>query len=510
MKYRLIELVRVLDDGTEEKIEKTNDKYKYNVEAGQSYVFMAKYVPYTVIYHTDTDEIHVELRNQLDTIGEMPIPEYSLGNSNYVAIGWTDEYPGNKKYHYFQNYQEYEEEGLKIYTENSLVFESIELWPIYVRVQIKVNSNIDALLTENNIDLNTVRYKSRPSVNQTQINAIEEPLNDYELEGWYENYKSESNKGKLVTNNTTCIFESNECVEDKTYTAVYKTGKVVRYHDKAGEIIYTVNIDKNESRSFVTNVLDNDNNSIEVPIDSEAYDNILNSLDSNEFFINWQWEKQNGDIIQWEDFYKQNINNSMDLYPIIRKVQAKNPDGQDVNILVGNNNNSITVCLNEEYSKPYIAFHLEDNSYYSNGRKSTKDVENIEIDVYKSRESGQLPIGKDITNEDGDTLINLYGEILITQQGEAQDEDVFIYQILDKNNNVVTEVNLSLGESKTVKVLYGEYSIKRKDKWAWRYGNIKSKDIKITNHNTGAEVVFEKNKVTTKWFDATTYIDNQY
>ena len=75
---------------------------------------------------------------------------------------------------------------------------------------------------------------------------------------------------------------------------------------------------------------------------------------------------------------------------------------------------------------------------------------------------------------------------------------------------MVSEINLPMGESKTIKVPYGRYKVKRKKNWGWRYRQTSSEEFGIGNQNSGQEVTFEKDKVTNKWFDSTTYIDNKY
>ena len=79
-----------------------------------------------------------------------------------------------------------------------------------------------------------------------------------------------------------------------------------------------------------------------------------------------------------------------------------------------------------------------------------------------------------------------------------------------RNNNVINEFNISLGDSKTLKVPYGRYKIKRKKSWSWRYAQVTSDVIVINNQNNNQEIIFEGNRVTNKWFDKSTYIDNEY
>ena len=513
-KYELLSLVRVREDGTEEEIEIKDNKYTYKVEAGQKYIFMAKYIPYAVIYHINNNDVEVVMRNNLEVLGEMPNPTYELGNNDFVLAGWTDEKPDNGEFHSFTTYEAYESENLTTYTENSLVYKALELYPVYVQVRIKVESNIDSILEQNNIDLETVRYITRPSVSQTQINAEIPELDNYVFDGWYKNYQSNSNKGELLTHYATYVFEDDESAQKNTYTAVYKKVQAINYHDTSGKIIYTADIDEDTQRTFVTEIIDDEENTIEVPIDSKAYEEIIKSLEDNEIFLNWQWQKENGTIVQWEDFYDQIVTGSMELYPIIRKVQVTDPDGEDVNILVGNEDEKINLYFNTEYKKPYISAHVEDiaydANYDANGVNSTQNISNKDIKLYRSENTTEAPIGGGKTDENGNATIDLFGEIIVTQDGENKDDDVFIYQIIDENKKVVNEFKLSEGESKTIKMPYGTYTVKRKKNWAWRYKQTSSEEFNISNKSSGQEVTFEKDKVTSKWFDSTTYKDNEY
>lgn len=507
--YELLELVRVYDDGTEEVIELNNNSYKYKVEAGQKYVFMAKYRPYTVIYHLNEGDIKIVIRNHLDVLGEIQNPTFSIGNNGYVFMGWTDQVPENGKYHSYLTNSSFENDNLTMYNENTVVLEALELWPVYVKVNLNINSNIDSLLEQNNNNLEDTRYITRPTISETQINAESTALGNYVFEGWYKNYQSNSNKGELITNNLTYIFENDESSENNTYTAVYKRIININYHNTSREIIYTAYIGENEERSFVREELDNDNNTMMVPIDSQAYEEIYNSLAPNEVFVNWQWQVNSETISQWDSFYNETITTNMDLYPIIIKVDMKDPDNNNIDITVGNNNDKICICLNSSYEKPYTSVHISEISIGANST-SEQNLNNIQIDLYKNNDITGEPIANGVTDINGNSTLYVFGEIVVTQNTSNQNNDVFIYQLLDTNNNVINEFNISLGESKTLKVPYGRYKVKRKKSWAWRYAKVTSDVIVINNQNNNQEIIFEGNRVTNKWFDKSTYIDNEY
>lgn len=508
--YDLLELVRVYEDGTEEVININNENtYKYNVEAGQNYVFMAKYRPYTVVYHINMGETRIIIKNYLDLLEDMPSPTYSMGNTA-IFVGWTDKTPENSKYHYFQTYEEYENEDLTIYTKNTIVYNSLELWPVYVELQITVNSNIDTILTQNSINLESVRFITRPSIKQVQLNAQESVLDNYIFEGWYKNYQSSANKGELLSQHETVVLENNESIVEDIYTAVYTKTLSINYYNTSGEIIYTANIDEGEERSFVTQILDNEENIIEVPIDSQTYEEISNSLEQNEMFINWQWQKPNGTMAKWEDFYNITVTDSMDLYPIIKKIEATDPDNQNVDMVIEKENEGMHIFFSLEYQKPYVLLHLTEIAYDSNGINNTKDINNMNIYLTKGVNSNDEPIATGVTDQGGICRLNLFGDIIITQNSNEDQNDVFIYEVLDENNNLIIEFSVPVGETKTITLPYGRYTINRKDNWAWRYSQNLRENFVISNQRSEEELTLEGNKLTNKWFDGASYIDNKY
>lgn len=120
-KYELISLVRIYEDGTEEELSVSEDNtYKYTVDAGPTYTFVAKYEPFTVIYYLSGSEVKLILKDYLEKLGETPIPTYEIGKNDYIAIGWTDAIPDSKGYHSYEDYESYENAGLTLYTENTL------------------------------------------------------------------------------------------------------------------------------------------------------------------------------------------------------------------------------------------------------------------------------------------------------------------------------------------------------------------------------------------------------
>ena len=106
-----------------------------------------------------------------------------------------------------------------------------------------------------------------------------------------------------------------------------------------------------------------------------------------------------------------------------------------------------------------------------------------------------------LTDENGDAVINFFGEITISVKSGESNNDSFVFQVIDEEENLVTEILLSQGETKTIKVPYGNYKISEKDNWSWRYLSILYDVTSINNNNNKAELTFEETRGITKWFE---------
>lgn len=516
-KYRLTSLVRVLEDGKEETVNlDENNKYKYIIEAGPTYTFMAKYEPLVLVYHLNGSDAEVVIRNSGDAIGNMPLPTYTLSDlsQKHIFKGWTNIKPTGKGYYEFNTNNEFKDSNVILKNSLELVNESMELWPVYINRQIEVNSNIDNYLNNNNIELSDVRYITRPSIDKSQLNAKNEDLGDYEFLGWYKNYKSLDDMGDIITKNTTYVLESEECLEDVVYTAVYREVYQINYFNTRGEIIYTANAYQNETRTFVDDIEDESGNTITVPIDYEAYNYIYEDLEFNEIFKNWQWKKNDETIVEWNDFYNKNINQNMNIYPIINKIIVKDPSENildDEKIIIGMKQNDIYVCLDEEYNQAKLSVHVEENSFKGNETYDTINLKDENILVYASVDIQKNTIGTAVTDENGDATIYLYGEIKISRENTKEDakDDIFIFEILDKDNKVINEIIISQNNNKIIKIPYGHYTIRPKVKWSWRYNELNQK-INVSNKNDEINIIFDGDRITNKWFDGMTYLDNLY
>ena len=518
-KYVLTSLVRVYQDGTEEIIQSSDNIYKYNIEAGPTYTFIAKYEQIILAYHLNDSEISISTKIRGESIETLPMPTYNIKDlsENYIFMGWTTSNPTDKGYYKLGAYSELENLNISLITNSTIVNKTMELWPVYIAMQIEVKSNIDTYLNNNNLDLQSVRSITRPDIINAQLNALAEVVGNYEFVGWYKNYESESSKGDLITNSTTFLLQDTECLENVIYTAVYKKAYKVNYYNTKGEIIYTVNVYENEDRSFVREVVDNDENQVTIPIDYKAYEEINKNLESNQLFQNWQWQQINGTITKWEDFYNKNIKQDMDLYPIVRELSVKDAEENEIdiigteeepNIIFASDSEKIYVCLNMVYEQSKLTIHVEDIFYKANSEYYVESKNGIAVSLFKNNDITQEVIKSGNTDENGDLIVKLFGEVVITRKTteENNTEDLFIFEILDKDNNVINEVLVSQGESKTVKIPYGNYTVIQKKDWAWRYIQGLSEKFSINNNTNNASIVYEEKRTITKWFDSMSYI----
>ena len=518
-KYTLISLVKINEDNSEEIIElDENNTYKYTIKAGEKYVFMAKYKPNILIYHLNNVDVKVEIRNDGESIGIMPSPTYNIEEAleDYIFYGWTNEIPLNGQYHKVDEVSNLDD--INIIDSDYIINNSMEFWPVYLKLKIKVNSNIDDVLKTQGIDLNNVRYITKPKVDKIQLNA--ENFENYQFIGWYTNYVDDENKGQLIAKNNNYLLRNNESQQEQTYTAVYVKVYKVNYFNTRGEIIYSASINENEDRTFVNEILDEDGNKIMVPIDYEAYQNIYESLELNQIFINWQWQESDDNVVQWDDFYDKNINQDMNLFPIIRNISVIDSDKNNLDVIgsgdkkpdvvIGTDGTKIYAYFNITYTKPSLTVHVEDIYYENDGNTIIKYPKGFEVDFYKNSDITVNTYASALTDENGDAVINFFGEITISVKSGESNNDSFVFQVIDEEENLVTEILLSQGETKTIKVPYGNYKISEKDNWSWRYLSILYDVTSINNNNNKAELTFEETRGITKWFDAMTLVDNEY
>ena len=333
----------------------------YDIKPGPSYTFVANYEPMVVVYHLDLTATNVVVRNNGDRLGEGPDPTFSVADIDkahstdtdqrmHVFVGWTTADPGAEGYAIWDN-------ATKLVSPATVVRSSMELWPVYRQVTVGVNSNIDKEIV--GMGLNPADYRSLSragTIDTVSLIAEAKDVPGYDFVGWYTDY-GESGPGTPMSTLKDYVLAGNKPFESTMYTAVYVKVYEVRYHDTSGKVIYTANVTENDKRTFVkASEVDPESGEAgateQVPIDSEAYQNIAIALDgaadatSREVFSNWQWVKPGAvdgtasdKIVQWADFKDVPVKDqfaqdttlkTMDLYPITWKISATDADGASI------------------------------------------------------------------------------------------------------------------------------------------------------------------------------------
>ena len=516
-KYVLSSLVRVYEDGTEEEIKlDESGNYKYEIEAGKTYTFMAKYETIILVYHLSNTDIKNEIKKAGEMIGSMPNPTYDIEDlkENYIFVGWSSTKPNNG-YHKLNIYSDTEK--INMINGTNTTTNSMELWPVYVKIQISVKSNIDSELVNSGINPESIRYITRPDLDKSQLEAKD--VEGYNFIGWYTNYVNSDNKGELVTNNKAYLLQRKDNLQNEIYTAVYVKAYTINYYDTNGNVIYSVGVTQDENRTFVNEVMDDEGNKVSTPIDYEAYQIISNKLNLSESFRNWQWVKNDGSVVSWEEFYNKEITGNMNLYPIVRKITVEDSNGNNIDtvgsdekspdIVLGTDNEKIYAYFNIDYNKPNITVHVED-ILYSTNKTDINYIKDLEVIIYKNNNMEEEVLASKLTDENGDAFIEFMGEIILNVNTNENNEDLFSFQVFDDNENLINEILISQGETKTIKLPYGNYKIKKENNWSWRYNDEFNENVSINNNNSIINIKYEKTRGILKWFDFSIKKDNEY
>lgn len=467
----------LIDNDSEEVISASDNGYSYDVIAGKNYTFMAKYSNFVLLYHINDGETKIEIRDNGDVVGVMPNPTYEI--EKYLFAGWTLEKPSG-------NYHLLESNNKEFVNSSYVVSSSLELWPVYVKIKVGVNSNIDNILGENALN---VRKISKVDIDKIKLIATDSE--GYKFQGWYKNYKDDNNLGELVTDKYEYLMNLDDALLNEVYTAVYVKYYEVNYHDKGGNVIYTALVTQDNPRSFVTEIID-DGNKQEAIIDYDAYLKIYSSLNNNETFLSWQW--LDGDTaVSWNEFYDKDIVQDMDLYPVIRSVSVFDSNNNSLgDVSFGLSFDKIDAYLNFDYAQSKINFKVVDTSY---GDNVISYPSNIDTNLYSGAE--KIAFGK---VNDGVLTLELFGEIVLNASSDKMDS--FIIKL--SNGDDFKKVIVYDGIPKKIKVPYGLYNIDNDDFWSWRYKFIFGNSVSVSSNNRNANINLNFDLINLKWFD---YVD---
>jgi len=537
-KYRLTKFT-VSINGDEEII--INSPYTYEVIVGNSYVFKAYYEPLIVNFHVNYGSIITFVRNSGETINMddevMPIPEFDV---NGLFVGYCEMIPDGE-YHYVSDQGELGNHT--IINGTSVVYHSMDLYPVYLSININVNSNIDAYLESQGIALNSVRTIEN-HLDYVNIIAVEE-VDNYVFAGWYKNYVDDSNLGELVSEDENVVIYADEAIENELYTAVYKATVSINYHsfDDNRTIIYSTRVISG-TRSFIEEVHYIDPStgqevSDEGVVDGQAFELIMNQVGDNQRFIEWVYLNNNGEYVRWNDFAYDTIISNMNLYPVLvearaletplyndNKIYSLDADFIDVTLNTTTvDNDTVYSCIayfNEEYYEvkedvspvnrneivPETSIRVSETIYIPDTVYIGK--ENVDVSLYK-QENCEL-IDSIATDSNGISDFRLYGLLTVSITADDDNDDFIIIVERSNGEDYVNYLRFSLKdeESKTLILPYGDYAVRVDNNYSWRYANASQVEDLIISNLRDAQASFTFSKTNNKWFDFSERKVNKY
>lgn len=533
-KFKFVKLLMKVDNGDEEEVKTTaNDtetEYTWTgtVKPGKRYVFTAIYTPVMVTYHLDNSNTEINFRNIGDRIGVMASPNFTNIKSSisdlkdYSYMGWTKNKPSSGSVWTT-------DDNLKFATSNDTLSKSIDLYPVFTKSSIIVNSNIDKILGDN---ASTYRYGQRDETDWS-YNLIAKDYTGYEFEGWYKGYTSETDKGtKISSSHSTTLAPD---VKSGTYTAVYNKVNTdnkytVKYHGLNGQTIYTVYVDKSASRTFVNTMTDPENNKHEYMIDAEA--NSALALNEHQLFVEWQ-SVSGSTVTSWNDFKNTKISGDMDLYPVVYEVSAQDAVGVDytnkLEFETTTSSSSVTgvrANFTESYTQSQLTLNVKKYEYSTTSSKmANAGVEGVPTRVYSASEGSdgtttyiEASDGPIKTDSDGNAVHKFKGAIKITKKYTDSTIDDVVYVTVTKDNNTVTvPIKVSDGKgSVTINAAFGTYTVAEETKWNWRdekqteSGLNDSHQVTVNTAGKAEEVTFTNKRINEKWFSETKRQKNEY
>lgn len=322
-----------------------NTVLTYTLLPGYTYVFVANYQPFAVVYHTNTGKTKVTARNDGDALGDAPTSEFdidaidraesSAGSAKmHLFVGWTATAPADTSREYAL-WRDGGDTGPALAQATTVVHSSMELWPVYRPTTVSVNSNIDSQLANPSAIRSLKRVGDDGS--RAALSASASDVDGYQFVGWYKGYSSDADRGTKVTSSDTYTLSADEPFSTTVYTAVYERVYDVRYHGTDGKVLYTVKVKASDNRSFVQTVKDDKGNDVETMIDYEPYQEIANQLDkanaadgaaTQEIFAAWQWISMDRALpYGWDEFKNKTITGDMDIYPVTYRFTAMDDAG---------------------------------------------------------------------------------------------------------------------------------------------------------------------------------------
>lgn len=562
-KYKLVGMKCITSDGSETNLWKEGNQnqdgsytFTMDVKAGENYKFIAIYSPVVVVYHLSDKDLSYEIKNINSQVGTMLVTT-NPDNSNMYMIGWVKDKPTTGLYHTCSNVEEFDTKNYQIVTENNIIKQSMELYPVFVNTTIKINSNIDNELENKD----SIRYLKNQDNN---FSLVAKEVNGYKFKGWYKGYQSDSSLGTQLTGNNDYPLTKKEVLGTDTYTAVYEHAIDINYHDYEGNILYTAKTTREENRSFVK---DNpDDSTKEIPIDIDAFvlinekiHQLEESKGTNIQFVEWRLEKQDSDnkyvYEGWNDFKNTTITEEVNLYPVAYEVGFYTPkelsDGEDkifsgIEYSVQQENDGskrLDALFTAEYAASKLKITTKEYTWEKtkdkpNGTKIVKGLQGIHTDVYMAgtpdKDGNPTYInagdGNVDTDTDGIAIHNILGSLIIKKDyvDTAASGETIILNIKNIDNDgserdvisiPITLDNEGKGEV-NIRMPIGKYVIEEDLNWLWRdtLSNIEINGIHKKTFNAEINigvlspqtVVFHNERGNEKWFSGSCIKHNEF
>lgn len=541
-----------------------DDIYTCTFKLGNVYKIVANYNPVPVIYYLSASQTNPQMKNLGEALGASPDPQNTAAEiGDYVLRGWTLTAPAEGGAFHKAATEDAMPELVK---STMQVTRPLELWPVYLKVNVQVNSNIDS-----QTEANDFRGARIDDPNQQKATLWANEVEGYKFIGWYTDYAGENET--LISKDLETTVSGDAVFDSQTvYTAVYDQGYTVTYHNTKGEPIYSAYILQSEHRSFVEDQeyqVPNPNNPDEmitvkvedVPIDSEAFSLIQSNenVPVNEQFMEWQWVQTGGKTVSWEEFCEDTISGNMDLYPVTTAIEVKNTEEtalsyadtdeapRDVDLGLqqetddkGNvTGTTYSVLLRTEYQQSYIDVILSEKAYAGTGNNPTvTELSDETVALYLAHsapaadgtvEDYSLYETKDtaLATHDANTVgvhahFDLFGSLTLTKQmasnTTAEDGEVFMFKV-DLGNGEIQTIPVEAGEPVTINhIPYGTHTLSEDAAWSWRYdvawddehANIATDGFTLSNYHDSGEVTATNTEMNGKWMESTAYVSNAF
>ncbi len=545
-----------------------------NFDLGPSYKFIAYYEPIAVLYHLEDDNIKTEVRNTGSLLGESPEPLYEEAEIDaenggmYHFVGWTTERPQGTVHQYYLLNSYDEAKDIYLAKPTDKVNSFMELFPVYAPVNIQVISNIDHQLDDT--EKQDTRWIERTEDGAFAIHAkpsVTVGDTKYVFTGWKVDGKDFAREE---------VVALDEVFDGIIYEAQYSKGYTINYHywDQSGndQILYTTGVTEEDHRTFVEKVEnvkpDGTTETIKAPVDMEAFTGILNSLSTGQYFDEWQWVKGSGQNVEtepWSEFCDDKITQDMDLYPVIWQAKVYDGSNQEMSqvssggegpevYLQANltkdaqtgqrpDEQKISVYLAGVYSQESLTVNVSRQNYENNG--AFVGVKGIKAEVYNEYRLEEVPdpndpqgtitqmtgdfMGEKDTDQDGNAVFTFDGELTISKKMEdgSDSGEPFRFTVTKLNakgkpTDETTSLFVPAGESVTMRLPYGQYTVSEDEGWAWRFESAlerKTHDAKEEIQGAGGEVYINSYKSSVcctnkelngKWFDHGTHTKNVF